>query len=258
MTAPDPLDAPDRARIDAYLDGQLPPAERLALEGWLADRPEAAAGVMADLRIRGELRLALAGPEGATPPATRAAGERLARALRADRQAPRLRRIAAVAAVFALGWMAHAGLGPLSVGGLSAAPPPPAWLSAALEAHRTGGLRAQMLSQPAAASLDRAEIHAATGLYLPAIPPDWRLRHVQIFPSTFGPSLEAAFDTGGAGLSLFAVRPGSFAVQRPQILATADLTAAHFQIGDAAYVLVGPAEAPDLAEAADRLFDSLH
>lgn len=253
-----PETGPARAVIDAYVDGRLPEAERIGVEGWLAGQPEAAAAVMADLRLRHEMRLAFAAPEGAPAPETLAAGRRLAAGLRADRQAPRIARIAAVAAVFMLGWMAHAGLGPLSVGGLSAAPPPPAWLSAALEAHRTSGLRAHMASQAPSPALDRAEIRAATGLYLPAIPPDWQLRDLQVFPSDFGPSLEAAFAAPEGALSLFAVRPGSFAVQRPALMTGAETTAAHFQIGDAAYVLVAPAGTERLEEEATRLFDSLH
>lgn len=249
--------APERAEIDAYVDGRLGPRERVAVQDWLARHPEAAAGVMADLRLRDELRLAFAAPLGAPTPATLAAGRRLAAGLRADRRAPRLARIAALAAIFAFGWLAHAGLGPLSVGGLSAAPPPPAWLTAALEAHRTSELRAGMASQRPS-TLDRAEIRAGTGLYLPAIPEDWRLRDAQIFPSSLGPSLEAAFDAPEGALTLFAVRPGSFAVRRPATFAAADLTAAHFQIGDAAYVLVGPAGTGGIERLAGRLFDSLH
>lgn len=254
--APGQTARPDRARIDAYIDGRLTPRDRIVVESWLAQTPEAAAGVMAELRLRDELRLALE-PVGAPAPETVAAGRRLASALRTDRHAPRLARVAAVAAVFGMGWLAHAGFGPLSVRGVEAALPPPAWLSAALSAHRTSEMRAGMASQEASATLDRAEIRAATGLYLPSLPEGWRLRDVQIFPSDFGPSVEAAFATPQGILSLFAVRPGSFAVARPAEFAAAGLAAAHFQIGDAAYVLVAP-EGADLTQDAARLFDSLH
>ena len=69
------------ADLDAYVDDQLAAARRIEVEAYLSTRPEEAARVMADLRLRDELRLAAAPPPIAASPATAAAARRLQRGL---------------------------------------------------------------------------------------------------------------------------------------------------------------------------------
>ena len=81
--------------------------------------------------------------------------------------------------------------------------------------------------------------------HVPALPDDWTVADVQIFPSTFGPSVEMAIRTETSGrVSLFAVRPGIFDVVPATLAHQQDLTAAYWQIGDVAYALVGRGELP--------------
>lgn len=247
----DPVIAADLA---AYVDDQLDPHRRIAVAAHLARNPILAAEVMGDLRLRDELRLALALTEPRATPATTQAARRLARAMGQDRLMRRLGRIAAVTALFGLGWLAHNGLGPLSVGVINASEPPPAFVEAALSAHTTSRLRIGMESQPEVPDFDPAEIRAATGIVLPEVPAGWTVQDVQVFPSPQGPSVEMSLDAGSLGaVSLFAVRPGRFTVLQPQAALRSGATVAWFQIGEVAHVLVSTGAASAELEAGAEL-----
>lgn len=253
--AHDPVTPTD---IDAYVDDQLEDLRRIAVEAHLAAHPRLAARVMADLRLRDELRLALADQPMRGRPATAEAARRLGRALVWDGRRQQLTRLAAAVTLVASGWLAHATLKPASV---SASPPHPAYLTEAVQAHDAVMLRASMHSQTEANSYDPAEIRSATGIVLPVIPGGWSVRDAQVFPSPTGPSVEVAFETDALGpASLFAVRPGSFDVVTPTAAPDGAHAAAYFQMGDVAYVLVaGPqTDTEDLRQAAARLSASLY
>lgn len=244
------------ADLDAYVDEQLPPMRRIEVEAWLAARPVLAARAMADLRIRDELRLALAGARPTGRPETTEAARRLDWALARDRRLRGLSRIAAAAALVGAGWAAHAGLGPTRV---TASPSYPAYVAEALQAHGATAVRAAMTSQRETPWLDPAEIRSATGIVMPRVPGDWRVRDAQIFPSPNGPSVELAAEAEGIGpVSLFAVRPGWFDVTGPTRGPEDRTASAYFQIGDVAYVLVaGPETGAALEAAAADLARSL-
>lgn len=186
--------------LDAYVDGQLDPWQRMAVEGWLARHPAEAARVMDELRLKAELKLALGLPGSSAQDGTRA--KELERAL-----APRwfglgVPAMAIAASAFGV-WIAF---GPVGVREGFAAPPPPQFVDSALAARDASLLRLSMTSQPEA-EFDPVEIRALTGLVAPGIPDTWAPRDAQIFPSPQGPGLEMIFDTPDQGrLSLFLVR----------------------------------------------------
>jgi len=247
------------ADLDAYVDDQLDAGRRIEVEAYLSGHPEAAARVMSDLRVRDELRLALAVSKGMARPATGDAARRLERGLARRRFFGSLQRVAAVAVFVAAGWMAHAGFGPLVISEVVASTPPPDYVTDAVMSHRTTALRASMTSQPEVPDYDPNEIRAATAIVMPGLPKDWRITDVQLFPSKFGPSVEMAIETESLGaVSLFAVRPGTFDVVKPTVAAMQDVTAAYFQIGEVAYALVAQADARDLDRAAKKLSDTLY
>lgn len=255
-TAHDPVTELD---LDAYVDDQLDAARRIEVEAWLAARPEAAARVMADLRTRDELRLALALPAAPGRPATTEAARRLERGLARGRVAARLRQAATVAVFVAAGWAASEIMGPVSVTEVVASTPPPAYVEDAMRAHGTSMVRAGMASQPEVPDYDTAEIRAATAIVMPPLPEEWRVRDVQIYPSRFGPSVEMAIETQEMGLlSLFAVRPGTFDVVKPTAAPGGEISSVYFQIGEVAYVLAGHGGIDPLDRAAGRLADTLY
>lgn len=268
MTRPvDPVSDDD---LQAYVDDQLDVARRIDVEAYLSANPAAASRVMADLRTRDELRLALAEtPRSASAAtarlATAEAARRLEGALSRERWLRRMRIAATVALLIGAGWFAHAQFGPLGVSRVVASGLPPAYVEDAVRAHRTAQVRAGMRSQPGA-SYDPAEIRAATAIVLPALPEDWKVEDVQVFPSAFGPSLEIAVHTHELGaVSLFAVRPGTFDVVPATTVPKDELTAAYWQVGEVAYALVAPTQgeqgatgARDIDRTASRLARSLY
>ncbi|QND55105.1 anti-sigma factor (plasmid) [Phyllobacterium sp. 628] len=245
--------------LDAYVDNQLDTVRRIEVARYLSQHPEKAARVMADLQSRDELQLALAAGFVSGSPGTTEAARRLERALARDRMWGGLQRIAAVGILVALGWLAHAGFGPLTVSPVVASTPPPAFVSDAIMAHKTSSVRAAMTSQPQTRNYDPAEIRAATAIVIPTMPERWLVRDVQLFPSNFGPSVEMEIGTDSLGpVSLFAVRPGTFDVVKPKAVRLDNTSAAYFQIGDVAYALVSDAATADLQEAANRLAKTLY
>jgi anti-sigma factor RsiW len=246
--------------LQSYLADQLTAARRIEVEAWLSGKPEAAMQVMADLRIRDELRLALGDAPRRIDSRSADAARRLERGLSRDRFFRRLRGVAAALILVGIGWgSAHLGFGPLGIGKVAASAAPPAYVAEAIRAHRTALLRAGMHSQPVAPNYDPAEIRAATAIGMPALPADWKVADAQIFPSSNGPSVEMAIRGGALGsLSLFAARPGIFDVVPATLVHDGDLNAAYWQRGEVAYALVAAAGSRDLERAAEQLAGSLN
>jgi len=247
------------ADLDAYVDDQLDVARRIEVESHLAARPETAARVMADLRNRDELRLALAGKPGPSRLSTADAARKLERGLVRGRMFGILQRATAVAVFVAAGWLANEAVGPFSVSEVVASTPPPAYVEDAMRAHGTSMLRASMASQPEVRDYDVEEIRSATAIVMPTLPEDWNVRDVQIYPSRFGPSVEMAIEAGELGLlSLFAVRPGTFDVVQPTLAPADDIASAYFQIGEVADALVAEGDVGRLDRAAEKLAATLY
>lgn len=245
--------------LDAYVDEQLEPARRIEVSAWLAERPDAAARVMADLRARDELRLALALPDASGNPSTTDKARRLERGLGLGRVYRSLQQAAAVAFLIGMGWAANEMVGPMGVTESVASAPPPPFVEDAMRAHGTSVIRAAMVSQPDAPDYDPDEIRAMTAIVMPDLPGDWQIKDVQLFPSRFGPSVELSAQADELGpVSLFAVRPGTFDVIKPTLAPGAGMSAVFFQIGEVAYAIVATGDAQQLDRAAERLADTLY
>ncbi|WP_428032318.1 anti-sigma factor family protein [Ancylobacter sp.] len=263
-----PVDPVSSDDLQAYVDDQLGVARRIDVEAYLSANPAAASRVMGDLRIRDELRLALAQtPRAASTAAARLAtaeaARRLQGALSRERWIRRLRVAAVVALLVGAGWIANAQFGHFGVSRVVASGLAPAYLEDAVRAHRTALVRADMPSQPGIRQYNPAEIRAATAIVMPALPEEWKVEDVQVFPSTFGPSVEITLRAGEIGTaSLFAVRPGGFDVVPATTVPRDDLTAAYWQVGEVAYALVAHTGAAtdtrDLDRAAARLARTLY
>lgn len=255
MKAVDPIIDTD---LDAYVDGELDVARRIQVESYLSENPDIAAKVMADLSMKGELRLALAGEDTFGRIETRDAARRLERGLSYGRILHTVQRIAAVAVLIAAGWVAHTSFGAFTATEVAASTPAPAYVEDAVRAYQTAQLRQTMPSQTAP-HYNADEIRAATAITMPELPKGWKVSDVQIFPSEFGPSVEMAIqEADGKQLSLFAVRPGAFAVQPVGHLALDNAEAAYWQIGEVAYALVAGDGGSNLDRAAEGLARSLY
>jgi anti-sigma factor RsiW len=255
----DVIDPVVESDLDAYVDDQLSASRRIEIARYLSHHPEQAARVMSDLQARDELRMALTGIQSKGTPETSEAARRLERGLMRNRLLGSLQRAAAVAVLVALGWLAHAGFGPLTISQVVASTPPPSFVSDAVMAHKTSLVRAGMRSQSDVNPYDPAEIRAATAITMPQLPAEWSVKDAQLFPSAFGPSVEMEITSDNLGkISLFAVRPGTFDVVKPKALRVGASSAAYFQIGDVAYALVSDASPADLEAAASQLSNTLY
>ncbi|WP_435170942.1 anti-sigma factor family protein [Falsirhodobacter sp. 1013] len=237
--------------LTAYVDDQLDPWQKVAVEDWLARHPKEAAGVMADLRLRNELRLAVPVAQGPDD-------QRLARAhLRARRRQwmTRAGSVTALAAsmLLAVGIV----IGPFGIHEGIAASPPPTFVQGALSARDASVLRLAMVSAPEVLHVDRLELRAMTGIVVPDVPETWVVRDVQIFPSPEGPGVEMVFDTPLHGrMSMFSVRSSEEA-RYSGSLQRGSLGVAWFRKNDVVYILSGPGSATTLDTTARDLASTL-
>jgi len=256
MTNPDPILESD---LDAYVDNRLAPGARIRVESYLSKNPEDAARVMADLEIRSTLRLAIGEQDTPHRPETREAARRLESSLSMRRTWATLQRIAAIGILVATGWVASSQIGPFNATAVNASVHAPGYVEEAIRAHQTSLLRAGMTSQREAPDYDPEDIRAATAIVMPKLPKTWKVADVQIFPSDFGPSVEMSIVVDGGGqLSLFAVRPGFFAVESVTDVNLSSAEAAYWQIGEVAYALVSSAPDTKLAAEARDLSKTLY
>ena len=245
--------------LNAYVDNQLDLPARIRVEQALGQNPEVAARVMADIAIRNTLRLAMEAGPGAERIETRQAARKLSLGLSEKRIWNSLQRVAAIGILIASGWVANATLGPFAASTAVASVHPPAFVDQAIQAHQTTLLRARMPSQPVTPRLDADDIRQATAIVLPKPPADWTISDVQIFPSDFGPSVEVSIRTQrNEKLSLFAVRPGFFAVDPVKDVTANGTEAAYWQIGEVAYVLVSSDPNSKLVASAEKLTATLY
>ena len=253
-------ETPLEADLNAYVDNQLDLESRLRIEDYLARNPELAARVMADLGIRTTLKLAVSSlDESAARPETREAARRLSAGLEGRQTFMAARRVAAILILVSAGWIANNALNPFGPNAVNASTHPPSFVEQAVEAHKTAELRLSMPSQAATGQYDPDGIRAATAIVMPDLPNDWTVKDVEIFPSDFGPSVETSITTGkGERISLFAVRPGHFAVDAVQATALTDAEAAWWQIGEVAYAVVSAERGAKLMEKAETLKSTLY
>ena len=252
-------DAVTDADLDAYVDNQLDLAGRARVEEHLARNGAAAARVMADLGIRSRLKLALGAPDGSSDPRMSEAARKLSAGLAGQRSLGVFRRAAAIVLLLSAGWLGSNVLHPFGPRAVNASSHPPEFVAQAIAAHRTADLRQAMPSQASAGRFDAEEIRSATAIVMPALPKGWSISDVEIFPSDFGPSVEASVVTADRKrISLFAVRPGHFAVDPVESTAIDGSEAAWWQIGDVAYALVSDTGDAGLRQKAETLKSSLY
>lgn len=243
-----PITAADLA---AYVDGELDTAGRIAVETHLRDRPDAAAMLLEDLRLRDELRLFLGEEQPAPPPRTIALARELTRALARRSWRVRLRRGLMAAALVACGWFAHDEFD-LFVDQVAAASTAPAYADEAVEAHEAlaAKLRAGLAPGPDLLPLPAP----VTGgeVPMPDLGPGVRFLGSDLVPWDGGIALVALHDAGqGHLVTLFAAEVQSFAVEPPQAAEVQGHPTVFWQQGRFAYALNGLVPLTELRRLAD-------
>lgn len=278
-----PIEPISDFELQAYVDEQLDMPQRVEVEDYLSRHPDAAARVMADLRTRDALRLAIPAPPPPHPAAQVAAARRLEHGLAMARVGRRLRWVAAAAALVAGGWFGHAQLA-----GSGASLETSAFVEDAVVSHRAALLRMGVRSrctgseydpheicgdavmphrtallwtgtrpQPEGPEYDLDEIFAAMRIAVPPLPPDWQVLDMQVFPTAAGPGAKLAVAAGDLGmLSLFATRlkgPGA----TPTTAHRCGETVAYWRTGHLTYALIGTASGGRVERAAHSLAGTL-
>lgn len=237
---PDPV---TELEIEAYVDGELDPVRRLAVEDHLSRHADAATQVMADLRARSALRLAF--QEGSPiPAAITAAADPLRQRLGRQRwRLPAFIGLGAAASMAALAFTAYGSV--------------PAYVGDAVMSHRVGLIRAAMTSQLESPRLDAREVMRSTDIRVPVLPQGWWITDVQLFPADSGPALQVMIrtDTGDV-VSMFALRTGSHETTEPVAVQRDGIAVAYWNRNGMAYALTGAMPPADIDRAADDLADN--
>jgi anti-sigma factor RsiW len=226
------------AEIQAYIDGQLDMAGRIAVERHLEAHPDAAAAIMEGLRLQDELRLFLAEEAWPAPPATVALARQLTRRLNWRAFGLRFRQGLAAAALLAAGWFAHAELG-LVVDEVSAAHAPP-YAEEAAQAYEAARLELASGTVPNHALLSLPAERAGGTVPVPAMPEGLAFLGSDLVRGEAGTGLLALFDAGrGRIVTLFATEADDFAVTGPHVATAHGDPTVFWQLGHFAYALNG-------------------
>ncbi len=145
-------------------------------------------------------------------------------------------RAAGIAALIATGWIGRGALGEFP----QAAQASSSFVDEAAASHRTGLMRQTMDSQIESPRLDRREIGRSTGIRLPALPADWTVRDVQLYPTEASSAIALSLTTGrGERVSLLAGRAETPAEGKPLVAHRAGETIAYWEEGDLAFAITG-------------------
>jgi anti-sigma factor RsiW len=222
----------------AYVDDQLDIMRRLAVEDYLARNPQLASRVIADLQARDALRLVLRSPMRPPEGPTIEAANKIRNRMRWRRITDALRKVAAVGLFIGIGWFARGETGLLRFGGIEAGDSAPVFVADAIIAHRTEQVRRQMETQSHHQNYDPAEIEARLNIKIPALPSDWAVNDVQVFPSQEGGSVEASINAASLGrISMFAARVDTDRLQPPAMAKHDAETTVYWQKGHEAIAL---------------------
>lgn len=241
--------------IEAYVDGELDLRRRLAVEDHLANNPDLAARVIADIRNATALRL-LHQADDEPPAAMLEAARRVSERLSGSGRAP-LRLFPAGRSAIAAVLVAGAGAVTLFFATQDAQASSPSYVADAVMAFRIGLLRANMPSQHETQLFDAGDVQRSTHIRVPVLPDGWRISDVQLFPSEEGPALHIMVHTADdRTISVFAVRSAAKAPARPATIRHGEESVSYWRSGEIAYALTGFAAPDELDRVAEDLADN--
>lgn len=240
-----PADPVTEIEIEAYVDGQLDAARRMAVEDHLARHADLAARVMTDLRAKSALQVLFQADQALPSRITLAAGLLNKRLARRRRRLPVLMGLASAATVSALLLL------PTTKDAV------PSYVGEAVMSHRIGLIRASMASQIESPRLDAREIMRSTHIRVPILPSGWRITDVQLFPADAGPALQIMIRTAAnQTVSIFAMRDANHSATAPVAVRRGSDAVAYWYRGGISYALTGAMTPEALDSAAEDLADN--
>ena len=228
--------------IEAYIDGELDLARRLAVEDHLARNPALAARVMADFRNRSALQL-LTGANVTLSRSLASTAEKIRKESRSFWHRP------------ALGLVAIVAMMSMSVL-LLGRDQPPSYINLAVASHRTLVERISFgVNNPIS---ERAHtLLLASRIAVPRLPADWQVTDVELLDAAAGPAmLIAVKTTKGDHLSILAIRERSSAPRDPDTIRNGGQSVAYWRKGDFSYALTGEGDPDQIDATADALANS--
>jgi anti-sigma factor RsiW len=253
---PEPISELD---LMAYVDDQLDPERRIAVEDHLSRHPILAAQIMDDLRRRDELRLALTeAASSISNDRLELPAQRLGRRLTLSIALHKSRRAIAASILVGAGWLAHSVFGGLGADPASAAHILPVYADEAVEAHRTVLVEAQHDVGPRATSAPEQiavlAANSSASIPLPHLPAAFAPVASHLVPWDRGNAVQMLIHGPDEELlTLFAVETDSFSIEPPHAEAVRDVNVAYWQSGWFAYVLSGTGDPKELLSLASRL-----
>jgi anti-sigma factor RsiW len=229
--------------ISRFLDGELSPAQRAAIQARLARHPELAAEVFAEAHRMDALRSIQ--PQRLFPPRESLEGARqLERVLSRRKMLSMVRMQVGAALLVGLGWAANSLSEPLRQGGQTV---DENFILAAREALRVTQLDAASEHEGGQKKDKIERLVGALNIGMPQLPSAWRVTDVQVQPWSGKQSLVVTADTPGLGqITLVAAPMSSEDAIPPTSAADGRIPTVYWQSGATAYALMGPAPAERL------------
>lgn len=243
-------DRPDDLEIAAYVDGEMPVAQRAEIDALAAEDAALAGRLVEDLALNDTLRRAQATRPGWSDDSLRLALG-VQRRLKLRAHLPLARQVAAALAFVAVGW----GLNSATMT-MGARPTvlDARFVDAAREALRVAELDTGPLApgEPISRKIDRLE--AVTDVDMPKLPSNWRVLGVQVQPFNGKPSVVVTAESPVLGPVTLVAAPMDKESAVPPTPAPDDaVPTVYWQSGGTAYALMGSAAPTQLKSVADGI-----
>ncbi len=242
-------DFPREADIGAYVDGELTPDQRLAVEAEAAADADLMNRLRADHALNAALRAELS-PVRYSDDTLRSALA-LERRLKTRRWLPAAARIAAATACVALGWCLHVAIGPVfATSDVADA----RFADSAREALKMATLAGAGTGTGETIGRKIVRLEAVTDVDLPTLPANWRVKDAQVQSFNGRPSVVVTADSPLLGeVTLVAAPMEKESAVPPTPAEDETVPTVYWQNGGTAYALMGAATASRLKTVADGL-----
>lgn len=243
-------DWPSDAEISAYIDAEMPAAQRAEIEDLATRDPDLAARLVADIALGESLRQSQP-PKGSYSKTSLDLARKLEFRLRRRSWVAIGGRIAAAVALVAFGW----GLNSATVQVRErSSVADQRFVDSAREALRVAELDAGPLApgESIGRKIDRLE--AVTDVELPKLPSNWKVLGVQVQPFNGRPSVVVTAESPILGVVTLVAAPMEKEGAVPPTPAPDDaVPTVYWQSGGTAYALMGAAAATQLKSVADGI-----
>ncbi len=234
--------------LHAFIDARIEPLRRLDVLDHLANHPQLAAQVMADLRCNEELKLLYGAAHWKAAAKTVAAAHRLERGLVLQQLGFWSMRAAGIVLLLGIFYFAHLKAGVFEV---ADEPGEREFVADAVHAYRTQLLLAHIPAMANSTIYNAEDVRTATEIVMPNPLPGLQVTNVQVVPTHAKAAVDAMFKTqSDSRIALFAVHTSDEKTVPPTVSKSETETTVYWQQGRLLYALTGTDDAPLLQQMA--------